>query len=672
MANKEISIVLRAKNAMAAGLSSAKESLQKVGKTALNVGKIITTGFLAGATALAGFAAKALSAYSKQEEAERRLTAALNAHGEAGEALLPMYREIASRIQDQTGVADELTLATMAQGRTLGVASKDLEDYAKGVIALKSAGLEGASAQRAMAAAMQGNTEMLTRYLPELRGVTDEQEKMRIVGEFLARGYEQQKEQLNTVGGQWNLLKGRISDVWEEVGRAIAENGALIAVLQRAGDAIKEFGQKVTDWINAGGVAASIKIIKNTLDEMRQRFQSIWDSRFDAAFAVITAAVTALIVKLVLLSQTNVALLMTTTQVTAAIKAKTLALVAKAAALHAAAAASKNLAAKILILKAGLIALSAVPIVALVAGFAAITKAAMDTNKATEQLKKSMGDLAWQEGKMQEEWGIRSPAALRKFREAMQSGDAELRRQMEQTHPKAVARWVKLHETIEDATGAVKEHKDANNDLQTSFQRIAREMAAASKAAADEAAAVQKAEQEKADAAKKAEQERIDAARRATKQLKDEHDQRIKDARDAHRQEQRAAEDAQRKRIKAAEDELKKQQDLAKMRVKDFIAAQQAERDEMKDREKEARQMQELEERVGRGVRLSRRDAERLEAFRQIEAARDQGVGAAEQELKMHQDALEQLQQEGNRKLDQVIDELKKNHQAQLDLLKMG
>ena len=549
MANKEISIVLRAKNAMAAGLASAKESLQKVGKTALNVGKIITTGFLAGATALAGFAAKALAAYSKQEDAERKLTAALNAHGEAGEALLPMYREIASRIQDQTGVADELTLATMAQGRTLGVAAKDLEEYAKGVIALKSAGMEGASAQRAMAAAMQGNTEMLTRYLPELRGVTDEVEKQRIVGEFLARGYEQQKEQLNTVGGQWNLLKGRIGDVWEEMGRAIAQNGALVGVLEKAGNKVKEFGSAVAEWIDAGGFERFLITAEFVLKESIERVK--W---FGESFKVIMQNAFAIV------------------------------------------------------------------------------------NNSWQNTTDTIGyRLAEIHAKITgQEWNLQPPK-MRKLTDGLQE-IPEIGGKAYEAYQRKLA---ELDEKIEART----------------LDRIEK---------------AKEAEQEMLRLAEDAGNERVNIEQKTTAELKAEHDKRVKDAREAHRQEQRAAEDAARARIKAAEGELKKQQDLAKMRVDDFVAAQQAERDEEKDRAREARQMEELEGRLGRGVRLSRRDMERLEAFRQIEAARDQGVGAAEQELKIHQDALEQLQQDGNRKLDKQIAELEKMNKSLVDNLKMG
>ena len=252
--NKVLQIVLSAKDQMSGGLSSARGALSRFGSAAAGAFKAAAAGALAAGTALAGFAAKAISAYAEQEKAERSVIAAMNAHGEAGEALLPMYRRIADAIQDETGAADENTLASMANMRMLGVRTDQMEKAAKGLIGLKSAGMEGATAERAMAAAMQGNYEMLTRYIPALRGVTDEKEKQRIVDEFLERGYQQQSEQLNTLSGRWNALKGRVGDVWEEFGRMIAQNQTVVKYLDMAGDKVKEFGQKLQDWVGGGGL----------------------------------------------------------------------------------------------------------------------------------------------------------------------------------------------------------------------------------------------------------------------------------------------------------------------------------------------------------------------------------------------------------------------------------
>ena len=275
---KEISIVLRAKNSMAAGLGKAAKSLKAFGGSAMRIGGLFAKAFLAAGIAVAGFAAKAIAAYAVQETAERSLIAAMNAHGEAGEALIPSLKRVAAAIQDETGAADESTLAGMAKMRMLGVQTSKLGEAAKGVIALKAVGLEEESAQKAVAMAMQGSYDMLNRYLPALRMTKDETEKANIVNEFFVKGYKQQKEVLNTVKGQWGLLKGRIGDVMEAFGRAIAGNNDLMSSLKRAGEAVKEFGNKVDAWAEGGGIIRLTAGFKLFYEDVNRQFKLVGNS----------------------------------------------------------------------------------------------------------------------------------------------------------------------------------------------------------------------------------------------------------------------------------------------------------------------------------------------------------------------------------------------------------
>lgn len=294
MSEKSITIILRARNAMAAGLSKARDSVMAFGQSAVRIGAFFVKGFLAAGAAVAGFAAKAISAYSEQEAAGRALVGALNAQGEAGEALLPYFRKIASAIQDQTGADDDAVIAGMAKMRMLGVQTSKLGEAAKAVIALKGVGLEEAAAQKAVAMAMQGSYDMLNRYVPALRSATSESEKAQIVNDLFAKGYDQQAQQLDTVAGQWGLLKGRIGDAWEEIGAAIAQNDQLMSVLKRASEAVKQFGIRVSEWVEGGGVIRMIAGFKLFYNEASHIFRLIgntasitWAAMGDGADTVV-------------------------------------------------------------------------------------------------------------------------------------------------------------------------------------------------------------------------------------------------------------------------------------------------------------------------------------------------------------------------------------------------
>lgn len=270
MARREINVRIGAENRMSRGIRSVKSTLASLGRSVVNVGRTVATGMLAAGAAVAGFAAKAIHSYAQKETATNSLVSALQAHGEESDALVPKLQKVADEIQNQTGVADENTIATMANLRMLGVQTDALGEAAKGVIALESAGLRGAAAERAMAAAMQGNYSMLTRYIPALRNATTEQEKAAIVSDFLNRGYDQQQAALNTVSGAFRAFRERVSDVWAEVGRAISSSGALTGMLHRASDAVKAFGERVRAYVDSERFQSVQRAVEGIVEAVRQ------------------------------------------------------------------------------------------------------------------------------------------------------------------------------------------------------------------------------------------------------------------------------------------------------------------------------------------------------------------------------------------------------------------
>ncbi len=292
MAKKELSITLRARNALMSGIAGARRTLMQFGGWVTGLGRRMAYAFLGAGSGLAGFVALTARAYAKQERAEKSLASALASHGENVDALLPKLKAVAAAIQDQTGVGDEQTLQTMANLKMLGVQTDALEQAAKATIALKSAGVEEAQATKMVALATAGNYTMLSRYLPALRTATSETEKAAAVNDFLSKGYKQQCDLLNTTGGAWQALRGRVGDVLEEFGKAINKSDALTGLLNRAGDAVKRFGERITNYIESErfkqiqeSVKGIIQAIGEGGDSRREVFAAFGEA-LKAAFAL--------------------------------------------------------------------------------------------------------------------------------------------------------------------------------------------------------------------------------------------------------------------------------------------------------------------------------------------------------------------------------------------------
>ena len=235
MAKKELTLIVRAKNALARGLAAAGNSLKSFGQTAMRVGKMFVSAFTAAGAALGAFSVKAITAWAKQEKAVNALRTALDTNGDNVDALIPKYTALAQAIQDETGAADENTIQLMAQIRNLGVLPQNMEKATKGALGLaKALNLNSESAARYTALALQGETTILQRYVPALRTAETAAEKQAIITDLMAKGYSQLQGELGTTSGRWKEFKGRVGDAWEEMGRAITEALGLNDALARA------------------------------------------------------------------------------------------------------------------------------------------------------------------------------------------------------------------------------------------------------------------------------------------------------------------------------------------------------------------------------------------------------------------------------------------------------
>lgn len=151
------------------------------------------------------------------ERANVMLDAALRGTGQYTDAVARKMKDLAGAIQDETGASDEAVKANIAMLATMGVSVDRMGEAARAVEALKALNFEGSMAAKAVSLAMEGNMLGFQRMIPALRNAKTEAEKVAAVNKVLAAGYEQQKANLNTVGGAWEALKGRIGDAREDI-----------------------------------------------------------------------------------------------------------------------------------------------------------------------------------------------------------------------------------------------------------------------------------------------------------------------------------------------------------------------------------------------------------------------------------------------------------------------
>jgi DNA segregation ATPase FtsK/SpoIIIE-like protein len=222
-------------------MSMAGRAAGAFGAGSVALGNILSSaviGVMNGATkALGWFASGAMEA----EAANVKLDAALRGLGQYTPAMSKQYQQLASAIQDETGASDEAVKANIGMLATLGVMPGQMAVAARWTEALGALNIEGATASRMVSKALQGNFEAFTKVVPGIKDAATESEKFSIVEQTLTAAMEQQKANLQTVGGAWAALKGRVGDVAEDIGMAAMKGLGLGGAFNSASQAIKDF-----------------------------------------------------------------------------------------------------------------------------------------------------------------------------------------------------------------------------------------------------------------------------------------------------------------------------------------------------------------------------------------------------------------------------------------------
>ena len=202
-------------------LSRVERNVTQLGNNLADVGKTLSTRVTA---PIVGFATLTVRAFGRQEDAERKLRAALQANGREVDSLFQKYNTFAKELQQTTRTADEATLEMLQQAEAMGITGDAAERAVKNAVALEATqNMNAQSAIRYTAALEKGNATMLSRYLPTLGFIDDQTERAAKAQELLAASFSVAEEAAQTSSGRINALKMSVGDLMEEIGAAVSD-----------------------------------------------------------------------------------------------------------------------------------------------------------------------------------------------------------------------------------------------------------------------------------------------------------------------------------------------------------------------------------------------------------------------------------------------------------------
>ncbi|MBE6414360.1 MAG: hypothetical protein E7035_07405 [Verrucomicrobiaceae bacterium] len=181
---------------------------------------------------LPSFATATIKAFGAEEVAIQKLSAAVRANGGNVSEVLPIMQQFASDMQTITGYADDQILSMQGVATSMGVLPNQMQEVIKGAIGLSSAlGMDLQTATRASSAAIQGKTELLTRYIPTLSTCKSEEEKLAKVQEFSRNGFSQAEASMESVEGRLKAAANAWGNLQEVIGEAFVPTVKIVASL---------------------------------------------------------------------------------------------------------------------------------------------------------------------------------------------------------------------------------------------------------------------------------------------------------------------------------------------------------------------------------------------------------------------------------------------------------
>jgi hypothetical protein len=247
------------------GLGRARRSINDVGASAVRAGTIVAG--MSTALAYAGY--RMIKLAGDQEEALEKVRAAFQAQGMDADRLTAKYDKFASTIQKTTTVGDEEVLSLVALATNMGVAENKIEEATKGAIGLSKAfGMDVKMSMRAVSLAMNGQTTLLTRYIPQLQGVTDKTKALKIVNDAMAKGFTQAQAETKTINGSMGQFSNRVFDVGEKIGFAVLKNAEFGKGMERTISMLEDAFSEGSPAINAitgfaNGLSAAVEFATN-------------------------------------------------------------------------------------------------------------------------------------------------------------------------------------------------------------------------------------------------------------------------------------------------------------------------------------------------------------------------------------------------------------------------
>jgi hypothetical protein len=232
-----------------------KELGTHVRNVAAGIGAV--SGAATGALVMAG--RDLWATYSEAEDIGAKLKGIMEVNGTAAGGMLAEYSRFANEMQRLTRTEDDAALKMLQVAESLGLSGEPAERAVRNAIALGAAtGQDAQAALRMTVGLEQGSTTMITRYIPALKGISDESDKVAKAQEMLGRMFAVAEAEAQTSSGAYVQLTNSLGNLKESFGEFIGEAlTPVFGALKSASDALQGVDASTRSTITYVGMAVA-------------------------------------------------------------------------------------------------------------------------------------------------------------------------------------------------------------------------------------------------------------------------------------------------------------------------------------------------------------------------------------------------------------------------------
>ena len=196
--------------------------------------------------------------------------------------------EQANAFEKATGIEAEQFMKLSISAKAYGSANEDVAKSINLSLGLAKEfelqGVDSETALKALVKAQNGQYAGLEKIYPALKNVASESEKMRIVNELSAKGWEKLNAYTATYSGQIDLVNHAIGNLKEETGKQILEG--ILGEPKKIGEATSAL-DKVTETLEKTGVISKyLRMMREQAEMMLKPFLNLFKLFGDGGSAI--------------------------------------------------------------------------------------------------------------------------------------------------------------------------------------------------------------------------------------------------------------------------------------------------------------------------------------------------------------------------------------------------